>query len=141
MKNENDQVLNNLYYDQRVTVEIVVDVIEEIQSAILDFSIGGFEGRYSYSSSFDIGRKVIKLEKGSYLFKAVIDPKLLPGNYSFYLSLHDMSKGGKTIDLVERIKNFQVLPITGSDTPRFPLDISLGKLRLDAKWEVKHYKL
>jgi lipopolysaccharide transport system ATP-binding protein len=139
MLNKDGQSVNTLYYDQAFELEVVLEVREEIKSAIFDFSIGSFEGRYSYTSSYDIGKDFINLKKGTYVFRTKINPQLLPGNYSFYLSVHDMSGSGLTIDMVERIRHFQVLPITGNSENRFPLGVSLGKMRVDADWEIKHF--
>ena len=47
-----------------------------------------------------------------------------------------MSKVSITLDMVERIKIITVLPITETNNIRYPLDVSLGNIRIDGNWKI-----
>ena len=47
-----------------------------------------------------------------------------------------MSKVSITLDMVERIKIITVLPITENNNIRYPLDVSLGNIRIDGNWKI-----
>ena len=125
-----------MYYEQGFTVELELELYRDVEKAIIDFSIGNFENRFSYTSTFDINKNPIDLKKGTYTLSIDIDPKLLPGNYNFYLGVHEMSKVSITLDMVERIKIITVLPITENNNIRYPLDVSLGNIRIDGNWKI-----
>ena len=113
-----------------------LELFRDVEKAIIDFSIGNFENRFSYTSTFEISKNPIDLKKGTYTLSIDIDPKLLPGNYNFYLGVHEMSKVSITLDMVERIKIITVLPITENNNIRYPLDVSLGNIRIDGNWKI-----
>ena len=136
VKNKKNESTNTLYYEQAFTVELELELFRDVEKAIIDFSIGNFENRFSYTSTFEISKNPIDLKKGTYTLSIDIDPKLLPGNYNFYLGVHEMSKVSITLDMVERIKIITVLPITENNNIRYPLDVSLGNIRIDGNWKI-----
>ncbi|MBA3666068.1 MAG: Wzt carbohydrate-binding domain-containing protein, partial [Bacteroidetes bacterium] len=136
IKNKKNDSVNTLYYEEPFKIELEIQIYRNIKNAIIDFSIGTFENRVSYTSSFDIKKENIEFEDGKYKISVNLDPKLLPGQYSFYLGIHDMNGTGHTLDLVERIKIVTVLPITENNSSRYPLNVSLGTLRVDGNWEI-----
>jgi lipopolysaccharide transport system ATP-binding protein len=136
MFSPNGERLESLFYEQPFEVEFLLEVKERIQDAIVDVSIGDFEGRATNCSTFDIDKKLMTLEPGTYTFRIKPDVKLLPGSYSFYLGVHSMTGTGLSHDLVERVRPFFVLPFTKDDSAKFPMNISLGKVRVNADWDI-----
>ncbi len=136
VKNLKGDSVNILHYNQPFILNVELEVKRDIDNAIIDFSLGSYESRYSYTSTFDNDKKNISLKKGVYKISVQLNPNLLPGEYGFYLAVHDMDGTGHTLDLVERIKFIKIIPTTEDNSPRYPLNISLGTMRTDGEWKI-----
>jgi len=136
VKNLKGDSISVLHYNQPFVLDLELEVKRDIDHAIVDVSLGSYEGRYSYTSTYDLDKKHIALKKGIYKISVNMNPNLLPGEYGFYLAVHDMEGSGHSLDLVERIKFIKVLPTTEDNSPTYPLGISLGTLRVDCNWKI-----
>jgi lipopolysaccharide transport system ATP-binding protein len=131
LKNSSGQSVSTLYYNQPFKVELIIETQSDLSEIIIDFSLGSFESRNTYTSSFDVEKKFISLKRGVHQISVDINPNLLPGNYCFYLGMHDMANSGTSMDYIERIGTVEVLPITNNAENRFPLNVSPGQVRID----------
>ena len=107
LKDEHDVEKNEFYYKGNIKVEVHLDVLQDIQDAVISIMIGTLDGEriiYQDSVTNDGGR--LSLINGTFIAKTTIQQNLLPGAYSVYLGANHM--GGRTIDWVERAYDFYV---------------------------------
>jgi lipopolysaccharide transport system ATP-binding protein len=108
LKDINDNKKNEFYYRSPFIVELELEVMKEIQDAIVTIMIGTLDGlRIVYQDSSKEHPQGIKMKPGKYNVTTVMNEHLLPGSYSIYLGLVHTDR--KTIEWLERAYDFHVL--------------------------------
>jgi lipopolysaccharide transport system ATP-binding protein len=138
--NEKGEQINNLYFDQLITVQLELETYRTVDECVIELGFGNSEDRFTFTSTGDMAGKTIKLEKGKHKLSVELNPKLLPGDYSVYLGVHDMSKTGLTLDYVEKIFDITVYKFTADNNSNFLFNASLGKVRQEGKWTITQNK-
>jgi lipopolysaccharide transport system ATP-binding protein len=134
--NKKDEVIDTLYYEQNFVVEFTLEVNRTIEKAVVDFSVGTLDTRYTYSSTYDNFDGYMKLEKGVYKIRLELSPVITPGTYTFYMGIHDFENGGLTLDFIEKIGVVNVLQFKEKSGEKFPLNASFGNVRIDGNWKI-----
>ncbi len=134
--NKKNETIDTLYYEQNFIIEFSLQVNRTIPKAIIDFSIGTLDTRYTYTSTFDTNANYIKLEQGIYSIRLQLSPKITPGTYTFYMGVHDFENGGLTLDFIEKIGVVTILQFKEISGEKFPLNTSFGNVRIDGKWDI-----
>lgn len=134
--NKKNQEIDTLYYQQKFIVEFTLQINQPIPKAIVDFSIGTLDTRYTYTSTYDHANGFLPLEKGTYHLRLELDAKMVPGSYTFYLGIHDFTKTGLTLDFIEKIGLVNVLQFKEVPNEKFPLEMAFGNVRIDGDWTI-----
>ncbi len=122
--NNSGNAVEALYYEQAFVAEFMLRVNRPVEKAIIDFSVGSLDTRFTYSSTYD-SNGYMKLDPGTYLIRLELAPKIVPGTYTFYLGLHDFEKGGLTLDFIEKVGTVNVLQFKEKTGEKFPLALPL----------------
>lgn len=133
--NDKKEIINTLFYFQSFTIVVEVEILKKVNQLILDFSIGSFDRKIVYSSTFDINQEALELEKGTHKFTIRIPNKFMPGNYSFYLGAHEYGGDVKTCDYLEQIYDFTVLKNSENGLIKYPFDVVFGNVNEVADWQ------
>jgi len=98
----------DFYYRSSFVVNIELEVLRDIQDAIVSIMVGTIDGvKILYVDSTKESAKGLVLKEGKYHISAEINTHLLPGTYSIYLGLNHTD--GRTIEWLERVYDFSVL--------------------------------
>ena len=82
----------------------------------------------------DRGRDPMRLEPGVHQLRAEVEPALLPGEFVVDLGVHERVTGA-TIDMVDRVLQFDVSPSDGEDET-YPITLR-GYVRAETRWELR----
>jgi len=99
---------NEFYYRSSFIVELELEVLKEINDAVIQIMVGTFDGvRIVYHDSSKEYPKGVKFKQGKYKIKTFINEHMLPGSYSIYLGLTHTDR--KTIEWIDRAYDFHIL--------------------------------
>ena len=95
-------------------------------------SLDGVRATTSFSTDFD--QPPFMLEPGETGLVVELDPFLLPGRYAIDVGVHHAGPGW-TLDLVERVRDFDVLNVAEEGADRYPQSSVRGYVRAPARWQ------
>jgi lipopolysaccharide transport system ATP-binding protein len=128
-----DKPLTFARLGQPVTVVIGLETARRVE-VLLEVGISSLDGtRATTAFNTDEGQPPIVLEPGRTRITVELDPFLLPGHYALDLGVHHAGVGG-VIDLVERIRDFEVLNLDDEGRDRYPLRRVRGYVRAPSRW-------
>lgn len=84
----------------------------------------------------DKNYKAISLEKGRYQFRVLVDEVLMPGEYSFNLSVSKYNTGGE-IDFLESVGTIRILRDSIDHDLDYPWSTVHGYFKPHSNWEMK----
>ena len=126
--------LSHMRLGQPFTVVLGLEAERRIPAAILEVGISSLDGtRVTTSFSTDGEQPPVELEAGVTRFAVELETFLLPGHYALDLGVHYAGFWG-TIDLVDRILDFDVLNVAESSGDRYPARSVRGYVRPAARW-------
>ena len=106
-----------------------------IKDAIVEIGITSSDGsRILTLFSHNGGLPELKLNPGFTSFKITWTSNLLPGNYFMDIAIHDMSRGGLTLDWVERAIPLSVENISEDDGIGYPARNMRGFILPSSSW-------
>jgi len=125
--------ISQLYFGQSFRVALTLEVVKNIQDAVVEIGISTLDGmRITSSFSVDGEQPPIMLPKGWYRVCLDLDPVLLPRLYTFDVGVHYLS--GLTIDFVERALEFAALNVAGNNADHYHWSTVRGFVRPVGHW-------
>jgi len=126
--------LSQVRLGQPFVVALVVGAKHRIPNAAFEVGISSLDGiRISTTFSTDKEQPPFELEPGECRIVVGLEPFLLPGHYALDLGVHHAGPGW-TIDLVERVVDFEVLNVAEVGGDRYPSSAVRGYVRPQARW-------
>lgn len=139
MVNQKGEATEEVFYKDNIKLKLTLDVKKYVPDAILDIKIITTDAiPITYTTTVFAGLKQIPLQVGNYSFEVELENNLVPGNYAFNIGVH-YSKGD-TIDYIENIGSFTILPIAQGDND-YSLLWTHGFMINKAKWTSKQLNL
>jgi lipopolysaccharide transport system ATP-binding protein len=131
---QDDEPLVYARLGQSLTIVIGLEAMRPIP-VLLEVGISSLDGtRATTAFNTDDGRPPLMLEAGHSRVNVQLDPFLLPGHYAVDLGVHHAVAGGGTLDLIERIRDFEVLNLDDEGRDKYPLRRVRGYVRAAARW-------
>jgi lipopolysaccharide transport system ATP-binding protein len=101
----------------------------------VEIGISSLDGiRATTSFSTDGGQPPFMLEPGESRLVVELEPFMLPGHYALDLGVRHAGPGW-TLDLVERIRDFEVLNVAEEGGDSYPHSAVRGYVRAPARWQ------
>jgi lipopolysaccharide transport system ATP-binding protein len=137
--NDKGEVTQEVFYKEHIKLKIRLEIKKYIPDAILDIKIVTTDAiAITYTTTTFAGLKQIPMQVGHYDFEVEVENNLVPGNYAFNIGIH-YSKGD-SIDYIESIGGFTILPIAKDDSD-YSLLWKHGFMINKAKWTSKQLNL
>lgn len=136
LKDENGDVKNEIFYRSSFAIEIELEVLKDIQDAVISIMIGTLDGiRVVYFDNVNEYMNGMLLKEGAYKLSLPVKECLLPGSYSMYLGLSHIN--GKDIDWVERVYDFHILKASYNPNEHYRWQDSHGYILNREKIDIK----
>lgn len=133
LANGTGQRTSQLYLGSSFRISFSFEALKPIPDAIIEVSIAGRDGSHIVQAlSIDGGRPLQHFSKGHHTVSVDLEMVLLPRQYSLILGLHHSN--GKTIDYIEDVLSFDVLPVASSGRDHYPTEQVRGYVRPAARW-------
>jgi hypothetical protein len=113
-----------------------VEVFKTVNDAALGIHVLSVYGDTVTMIAPDKNYKPISLEKGKYEFEVVLDEVLMPGEYSFNLSVSKYNTGSD-IDSVEAVGTIRVLRDSIEHDLDYPWATVIGYYKPRSNWNIK----
>jgi Wzt C-terminal domain len=118
---------------QPFTVVIGLEATRRVP-ALLEVGISSLDGtRATTAFNTDDGQPPLMLEPGYTRVAVELEPFLLPGHYALDLGVHHAGPGW-VLDLVERIRDFEVLNVDDEGRDSYPAGRVRGYVRAPSRW-------
>jgi lipopolysaccharide transport system ATP-binding protein len=128
-------VTNQLYYRQKVSVNVHFEVLKEIKDGILSVGIATTDGTIIvYLESMDVDNQLLNLPPGEHSISVDLPINLLPGTYTVSLGMNHLN--GKTIDWIERARDFTVIKASLEKDRHYRWAVSHGFVNSQANWNI-----
>jgi len=119
---------------QPLVVELELEAIRPAKAAAVEVGISSLDGtRVVTAFSTDGEAPPLVLERGVTRIAVELEPFLLPGHYALDLGIHHLGPAW-ALDLVERIRDFEVLNVAETGGDRYPAGKVRGYVRPRARW-------
>jgi lipopolysaccharide transport system ATP-binding protein len=139
LKNRDMIPQNEFYFGESIGVEIELDVYEDIPGALIGLHLLNMYGEKMSMDIPDKSYKPYPLKSGKYKFKVTLSDVLMPGNFSFGLSLSHFSSGSD-IDVIETFAAFKILKESVNKDMDYPWLTVHGYFRPNSIWEIEKMK-
>ena len=113
-----------------------MDVKKDISDASVGVHVKSVFGDTIMMIAPDENYKAIALKEGKYQFKVILNDVLMPGEYSFDLSISQYSTGSD-IDFLESVGKIQVHKDSLDHKLDYPWATVHGYFKPTADWEIK----
>lgn len=124
------------FFGQRPTLLVEVEVFSTVSDASVGIHVQSIYGETITMIAPDINYKPISLEKGKYQFKVLVDEVLMPGEYSFNLSISKYNTGAD-IDFLESVGTIRILRDSMDQALDYPWATVYGHLKPRSEWDIK----
>jgi lipopolysaccharide transport system ATP-binding protein len=125
---------SRLYLGQPFTIAMTFDAGTFVNGAIFEVGISTLDGiRVATAFSTDGGEQPWPLPTGRAGVALELDVGLMPGRYAIDLAMHH-SVSGWTIDVVDRVLEFETLNTAESGGDRLPHTSGRGFIRAAGRW-------
>ena len=135
--NSKNQQTKELFYKEKYSCKIRVNVLKKITAAIFSITITTVKGeRLIYSDSLEKGRKAVPMDPG--ICEIHVSPQivLLPGSYSLILNI--AHQNGDSICYIERAIDFEVNRLSLNKEWHYTWTKSNAYASMDAEWELDY---
>ena len=124
---------SQFYLGQPFRVTLTLDVLKNIQDAVIEVSIVSLDGVHvTHSNSLDEGKPPIHLREGRHIINVDMNITLLPRVYSLLLGIHHLN--GTTIDWIERALDFTIVNVGHNSSDHYQWESVRGYVRPIAHW-------
>jgi lipopolysaccharide transport system ATP-binding protein len=128
--------VSQLYFGQPFQVTLTLDVLKAIPEGVIEVSISTSDGTHvAAATTIDQGENLVHLDRGHHEINVVLDPKLLPRDYTIDLAVHH--RKGVTADFVQRTLDFTVVRVAQRGKNHYPWDRTRGLVQIPGMWEVR----
>ncbi|MBI3511384.1 MAG: ABC transporter ATP-binding protein [Bacteroidetes bacterium] len=135
MHNPSNDLVSQLFLLQPFSLIIHFNVEKKIENAVLQIRIATVDGQQiTYSGSNNYSKEQWNFEPGDHAVKVEMDPKLMPGKYSFFIYFCN-TEGTVFYDAIGNFLRFQVKNISEGDVHVLSAKINTF-IHLPCKWEV-----
>ena len=137
--NEMNNINNVFFLKEKITCEIVFDVMESLNDVSFDIQIGNAHERIVfYSSQSSLNTNFLKI--GRYKIRVTLNNSLMPQKHYIYFGAHENSSTTdlSTIELIERFSELTVLNISRDNKEKYPYDVKFGYCIGESKWELSN---
>ncbi len=126
----------DFFFGEKPTLLAEVEVCENIPDAIISLHLVNMYGEKVLMLTPDKNYKSISLEKGKYQFSVLLDEILMPGEYSFNLSISKYNTGSDT-DFLESVGAVRILRDSIDHELDYPWATVHGFFKPRSAWEIK----
>lgn len=133
---KNAKGCEEFFFGERPILLIEIEAFASVSDATIGLYIVSVFGETVTMITPDDNYKSISIEKGKHQFKVLIDEVLMPGEYSFNLSIAKHSTGGE-IDFVESVGTIRILRDSSEYALDYPWATVHGYFRARSEWETK----
>ncbi len=126
---------DDFFFGEKPSLLLELDVKENIGDAIIGVHLVNIYGEKIFMMTPDRNYKSIELRKGKYQFKIDIDEVLMPGEYSFNLSISKYNSGAD-VDFLESIGKLTIQRDSVDHELDYPWATVHGYLRPRTEWTI-----
>lgn len=126
----------DFFFGEKPSLLIEIEVYQDISDAIIGVHLVNMYGEKILMMTPDKNYKAVMLEKGTYQFSIEIDEVLMPGEYSFNLSISKYNSGSD-IDYLESVGTLRVLRDSIDHALDYPWATVHGFLKPRSEWNIK----
>lgn len=126
---------NEFFFGEKPKCLIELKVKKDIPNAALAIMIISIYGETIAMATPDKYYKSIKLGEGKYRFEVVFNDILMPGDYSFSLSIAENNSGG-SIDFIESAGSIKILKESISKDLDYPWNVVHGFYKPSSNWDI-----
>lgn len=134
---KNDVSCDDFFFGEKPSLLVELDVKEHIGDAIVGVHLVNIYGEKIFMLTPDKNYKAIELKKGRYQFKIDINEVLMPGEYSFNLTVSKYHSGAD-VDFLESIGKLTVQRDSADHALDYPWATVHGYLRPRSEWTITH---
>lgn len=138
VKDLNGNQIDKLSLYQNFAVSLELEVNKQIKGAVINVNISTSLGEpvvYSYEKN-KTSYLLRNYEPGLYAIDVEFDINLLPGNYSFNVTLNYFTNGS-TIDYIENVYFITVDKIGIEEGVIYPWDVNYGYIESKTNWKIE----
>jgi ABC-type polysaccharide/polyol phosphate transport system ATPase subunit len=133
---KNNTGCTEFFFGDKPKFLIELQVDKEITNAALALMIVSIYGETIGMANPNISYKPIELSKGKYRLEIVLDDTLMPGDYSFNLSIAEHYSGA-SIDFIESVGSIKILKDSIDKGIDYPWNVIHGYIKPNSQWEIK----
>ena len=130
------QGCEEFFFGERPILLVEVEVFTAISDASVGIHLVSVYGDTVTMIAPDKNYKPISLEKGKYEFEVLLEEVLMPGEYSFNLSISKYNAGAD-IDFVESVGTIRILRDSIDEQLDYPWATVHGYYRANSEWKIK----
>tara|TARA_B100000886_G_scaffold256804_1_gene182021 strand:+ start:150 stop:1442 length:1293 start_codon:yes stop_codon:yes gene_type:complete len=133
---ENGKPKNEFYFEEYITVKLLIDVKSRLRNCNISVMIGDLRGKIIlFSHSGSIGSFKGKITKGKHESLTRLKSNMLPGVFSLYIGVG--LESGQSLEWLERIFDFKILKIGRNPDSNYHFDTVHGYVNDNSIWEIK----
>jgi lipopolysaccharide transport system ATP-binding protein len=136
LKNNDGTPRNEFYFGEFLNIEILLEVYENIPGVQIGLHLLNMYGEKIAMDVPDKNYKSHPLEKGKFCFNITLKEVIMPGSYSFGLSISHYNSGAD-IDFIETFAAFKVLRESVDKNMDYPWPTIHGHFRPDSIWQIE----
>ena len=139
VKNQDGEPQEEFYFGEKISVEIQLAVHQDLENVFVGLHLLNIYGEKLAMDVIDKNYKPISLKKGLYSFKVFMDELLMPGDYSFGLSVSHFYSGSD-IDYIESFSTLKVLRESVDKELDYPWPTVHGYFQPNSHWQLEKIK-
>ena len=133
---ENGKPKNEFYFEEEITVKLLIDVKNCLRNCNISVMIGDLRGKIIlFSHSGSIGSFKGKITQGKHESLTRLKSNMLPGVFSLYIGVGLDS--GESLVWLKRIFDFKILKIGRNPNSNYRFDTVHGYVNDNSIWEIK----
>lgn len=133
---KNGDGCEDFFFGEKPILLAEIEVSENIPDAIVSMHLVNMYGEKVLMLTPDKNYKSVSLEKGKYQFNVLLDEILMPGEYSFNLSISKYNTGSDT-DFLESVGSVRILRDSIDHNLDYPWATVHGFFKPRSEWEIK----
>ncbi len=133
---ENGEPKNTFFFNETIVIVLHLEVYQKLENVMSNIFVLNQFGERILMATANSGYKPCTYEKGEHEITIKFNDNLMPGEYSFGLSLANFFTGAN-IDFVESFGNFTVAKESKSGDTEYPWATVHGYIQPDTDWKEK----
>jgi lipopolysaccharide transport system ATP-binding protein len=128
-----DQACEQFFFGERPTICIEIEAFKDIPNACIDIHVVSLFGETIMMITPDFNYKPRMIEKGKHQIHVMVEELLMPGEYSFHLSVASHPTG-LSLDFIEAAGNVKILRDSLDLELNYPWQKITGHVKPRSKW-------